>query len=169
MNDRTRRTRCSRSSFRLRSSFSAAIIFLIAQGQSACGQATDASDADLIAILTAVHDLRQPQLTNGVPDYTVAAVERQKVKLAELRAQFDRLDPADWPVRDQVDYPIVRSELDMLKYGLYVYRATSRSPNFNLSSISSFGLSSGATLSKLGQLVQPRVLSFHRRCNRVKA
>ncbi len=42
----------------------------------------------------------------------------------------------------------------MLQYGLHVYRATSRSPNFYLSSISSFGMSSGATLSKLGQLVQ---------------
>ncbi len=42
----------------------------------------------------------------------------------------------------------------MLDYGLNVYRATSRSPNFYLSSVSSFGMSSGATLSRLGQLVR---------------
>jgi len=124
------------------------------QGQSACGQHTDATQADLTTIFYAAQDLRQPQLTNGIPDYTVAAVERQKIRLAELRTRFDHLDPTNWPVRDQIDYLIVRSELDMFEYGLYVYRATSRSPNFYLSSISSFGLSSGATLSKLGRMVQ---------------
>ena len=69
-------------------------------------------------------------------------------------ARFDALDPSAWPVHDQVDYLLVRSELDTLDYGLNVYRATSRSPNFYLSSISSFGMSSGATLSRLGQLVR---------------
>ena len=114
----------------------------------------NASRADLTEIFLAVRDLREPRLVDGIPDYSAEAIETQKTRLAELRSRFDVLDPADWLVRDQVDYLIVRSELDTLDYGLRVYRATSRSPNFYLSSISSFGMSSGATLSKLGRLVQ---------------
>jgi hypothetical protein len=116
--------------------------------------ASTAARPELVEIFDAARALRQPALVDGIPDYTPAAVERQRASLAELRARFDRLDPAAWPVGDQVDYLIVRSSLDMLEYGLHVYRATSRSPNFYLSSISSFGLSSGATLSRLGQLVR---------------
>jgi len=114
----------------------------------------NASREDLTAIFLAVRDLREPSLVDGIPDYSAAAVEEQKSKLAELRGRFDALQPSTWTVHDKVDYLIVRSELDMLDYGLRVYRAPSRSPNFYLSSISSFGMSSGATLSKLGQLVQ---------------
>ena len=114
----------------------------------------DASREDLTDIFLAVRDLREPRLIDGIPDYSAAAIETQKARLAELRSRFDALEPAAWPVADQIDYLIVRSELDMLDYGLRVYRATSRSPNIYLSSISSFGMSSGATLSKLGRLVQ---------------
>jgi uncharacterized protein (DUF885 family) len=137
----------------LGSSICVAVLILTAHVQVAHGQASDAADTGLTELLTAVHDLRQPQVINGIPDYTAAAIDAQKDALEHLREQFDLLDPTDWPVHDQVDYLIVRSELDMLEYGLYVYRATSRSPNFYLSSISSFGMSSGATLSKLGRLV----------------
>lgn len=114
----------------------------------------NASREDLTEIFLAVRDLREPRLIDGIPDYSAKAIEAQKARLAELRSRFDELEPSTWPVHEQVDYLIVRSELDMLDYGLRVYRATSRSPNFYLSSISSFGMSSGATLSKLGQLVQ---------------
>ena len=116
---------------------------------------TAASPQDaLIQIFQAAQDLRQPEIVEGIPDFSAAAVERQKAGLAELRSRFDGLDPAGWAMSDQVDYLIVRSELDMLDYGLHVYRATSRSPAFYLSSISSFGMLSGAALSGLGRLVQ---------------
>ena len=100
-----------------------------------------ASREDLTAIFSAVRDLREPRLIDGIPDYSAGAIEAQKSALAELRSRFDALDPSAWPVPDQVDYLIVRSELDTLDYGLRVYRAPSRNPNFYLSSISSFGMS----------------------------
>ncbi len=116
--------------------------------------AEPAARPDLLEIFDAARALRQPRIVDGIPDYTAAAVETQRRALLALRVRFDALDPAAWPVRDRVDYLLVRSDLDMLDYGLNVYRATSRSPNFYLSSVSSFGMSSGATLSRLGQLVR---------------
>ena len=131
-----------------------AFICLLGHGSIVQGQPQPVSKVDLTEIFFAVRDLREPRLIDGIPDYSIAAVEVQKAGLTKLRTRFDGIDPSGWSVRDQVDYLIVRSELDMLDYGLNVYRATSRSPNFYLSSISSFGMSSGATLSKLGRLVQ---------------
>jgi hypothetical protein len=143
-------------------------ILLLASFSSVADEAPDASPqacgsawshgaparADLVEIFEAVRALRQPQLVDGIPDYSAAAVERQRQALRALQERFAAIDPAAWSVHDQVDYLLVRSEIDLLDYGLTVYRATSRSPNFYLSSVSSFGLSSGATLSRLGQLVR---------------
>ena len=113
-----------------------------------------AARADLVEIFEQARALTEPPRVDGIPDYSGDVIERQREHLQSLRSQFDALQPEDWPARDQVDYLLVRAELDMLDYGLHVYRASSRSPNFYLSSISSFGMSSGATLSRLGRLVQ---------------
>ena len=121
---------------------------------SAVSQTAGSPQDALLQIFQSAQDLRQPEIVEGIPDFSAAAVERQKAGLAELRSRFDGLDPTGWEMTDRVDYLIVRSELDMLQYGLHVYRATSRSPAFYLSSISSFGMLSGATLSGLGRLVQ---------------
>lgn len=113
-----------------------------------------AARAELVEIFEQARALTDPPRVSGIPDYSADVVAQQKESLQELRRRFDVLQPEAWPARDQVDYLLVRAELDMLDYGLYVYRASSRSPNFYLSSISSFGMSSGATLSRLGRLVQ---------------
>ena len=121
---------------------------------SAVSQTAGSPQNALVEIFQAAQDLRQPEVVDGIPDFSAAAVERQQAGLAELRSRFDELDPTGWDISDQVDYLLVRAELDMLDYGLHVYRATTRSPAFYLSSISSFGMLSGAALSGLGRLVQ---------------
>jgi aldose sugar dehydrogenase len=133
-------------------SAAAAALFLVAV--TSVRAAEPAARPELVAIFDAARALRQPRIVDGIPDYTAAAAEAQRRSLVALRTKFDALDASAWPVRDRVDYLLVRSDLDMLDYGLNIYRATSRSPNFYLSSVSSFGMSSGATLSRLGQLVR---------------
>ena len=113
-----------------------------------------AARTELVDIFEAARALSRPTLVDGVPDYSAEAVAGQKAELGRLKTLLNELDPTDWSSRDKVDYLLVRAELDKLEYGIYVYRAPSRSPNFYLSSISSFGMSSGATLSRLGALVQ---------------
>jgi glucose/arabinose dehydrogenase len=130
------------------------IVVAAAFNAAAAADPPPVARADLVEIFDAARELGQPRIVDGIPDFTAAAVDAQRRSLVALRARFDALDPNPWPVRDRVDYLLVRSELDMLDYGLNVYRPTSRSPNFYISSVSSFGLSSGATLSRLGQLVR---------------
>ncbi|MDH5309521.1 MAG: DUF885 domain-containing protein [Gammaproteobacteria bacterium] len=132
----------------------AGAVLLLAATAGAGADGAEESRAELNAIFDAAWALPEPVTIDGIPDYSEAAVNRQKLRLAELRRRFDRLDATNWQISEKVDYLLVRAELDKLEYGLYVYRATSRSPNFYLSSISSFGMSSGATLSRLGSMVQ---------------
>ncbi len=47
----------------------------------------------------------------GVPDY--AAVKRQQIDgLPSFRERLNAIDPNGWPVHDQVDYLVLRSEMD---------------------------------------------------------
>lgn len=130
------------------------LMALLPPGGTEVLAAEAAARAELVEVFQQARSLAEPPRVDGIPDYSADVIESQKERLRNLRSRFDALQPGDWPVRDQVDYLLVRAELDMLDYGLHVYRASSRSPNFYLSSISSFGMSSGATLSRLGRLVQ---------------
>jgi len=113
-----------------------------------------AARQELATLFEAAREIARPAVVDGIPDYSAGAIAGRRAELAVLRERFEELDPSAWTPRDRVDYLLVRAELDKLEYGFDVYRAPSRSPNFYLSSISSFGLSSGATLSRLGSLVQ---------------
>ena len=139
---------------RVLAKLTAALLLAAVFAHAAAAKSGQASREDLSGIFLAAQDLRQPVIVDGIPDFSPAAVEGQKAELRTLRARFDGLDPSGWSRAEKVDYLIVRSELDMLDYGFHVYRATSRNPAFYLSSVSSFGMLSGAVLSGLGRLVQ---------------
>ena len=130
------------------------LALLLVYQSAMAAKATEGAHPELVDIFRTAKELGQPETVDGIPDYSAAAVDKQKAQQRELRARFDALDPDDWTARDQVDYLLVRAELDKMEFALYVYRAPSRSPNFYLSSISSFVFSGGATLSRLGRLVQ---------------
>lgn len=128
----------------------------LAAAALACGgalRAQQAPRAALEAMAAEARALRAPAVVDGIPDYSAAAVARQRDALRDLQARFAALDPAGWDQAAVVDYLLVRADLDLLQYGLHVQRPTSRNPNFYLSAISSAGMLSGPTLSRLGSLV----------------
>lgn len=137
--------------------FGCVLLFAVSTAPAGPGSqsapATPLHRADLQQVAADLRALRLPPTRDGLPDYSAGAVEAQKQGLQALRARFDALQPSTWPVHDRVDYLLVRAELDQLEYALHVHRPTSRNPNFYLSSISSAGMLSGPTLSRLGQLV----------------
>ena len=65
----------------------------------------------------------------GVPDFA-AVVQRQKEQLPKFRARLDSLDITNWSMHDKIDHLLLRSEMDDLEFDLYVWRQTSRMPNF---------------------------------------
>ena len=138
----------------LRTSIVVAVLALtIPVGADVRSPADDPHPQALVGIFDGVQRLRTPpQTADGLPDYSADAVRRQIADLESLQRQLAGLDPAAWPAHLAGDYLIVRSELDLADYGLRLQRPTSRNPNFYVSAISSAGMLSGATLSRLGQL-----------------
>lgn len=79
------------------------------------------------------HDWRafeQPPLFDGAPDYTAAAFERRQPEFEKLRARLEALDPSAWPVDQQVDWHLVRAEMNGYDFNRRVLRPWERDPAF---------------------------------------
>jgi len=85
---------------------------------------------DLAALFAEWRVFQQPQLVDGVPDYTVAAMTAQHDGLASFRARLDAIDPSGWSLPQQSDWQIVRAEMNGLDFDHRVLRPWARDPAF---------------------------------------
>lgn len=109
---------------------------LLACGTALPAHAQDAqpvthASAELLKLAEEFHAFRSPLFrqrtwrptheVTGVPDY--AAVKREQSEgLAGFRARLNALDPKGWPVHDQVDYLVLRSEMDDVYFEQHILR-----------------------------------------------
>ena len=72
----------------------------------------------------------RPPLRDGAPDYTAATFDRRHRELAALRARLRGIDPAKWPIAQQVDYRLVLAEMNGLDFYIRVLKPWTRDPAF---------------------------------------
>jgi hypothetical protein len=87
----------------------------------------------LIALFTEWRAFEKPPLRDGAPDYGVAAMAAQHEGLRALQARLKAIDPRGWPIPQQVDYHLVRAEMNGLDFNHRVLRPWARDPAFYLS------------------------------------
>jgi len=101
-----------------------------AQPSPDAGSATPARYDDLVALFTAWRAFQQPKLVGGVPDYSAAAMAAQRHELATYQRRLAALDTTGWPTSAQVDYHIVRAEMNGLDFDHRVLRPWANNPAF---------------------------------------
>ena len=65
----------------------------------------------------------------GVPDYA-EVVRTQRSGLADFRSRLNAIDPSGWPVHDQVDYLLLRSEMDDVYFEQHILREVETNPGW---------------------------------------
>ena len=85
---------------------------------------------DLIQLFEEWREFQKPEVRDGIYDYTAAAMEKQRVGLKDMQDRLAAIDPSSWPVSQQVDYHIVRAEMNGLDFDFRVLRPWSRNPCF---------------------------------------
>ena len=88
------------------------------------------SHADLVALFEAWRAFERPAFVDGVPDYSAAAMDRQRRELPQWQARLRALGPGEWPVAEQVDWHLVRAEMNGLDFDHRVRRPWARDPAF---------------------------------------
>ncbi len=86
--------------------------------------------ADLVALFEEWRAFERPEFVDGVPDYSAAAMARQRDALPMWRARLDALAPETWPVNEQIDWHLLRAEMNGLDFDHRVRRPWVRDPGF---------------------------------------
>jgi hypothetical protein len=86
--------------------------------------------ADLLALFGDWRTFQKPKVVDGVPDYTAPAMAAQQRELAAYQRRLTGLETRSWPVSQQVDWHIVRAEMNGLDFDHRVLRPWARNPAF---------------------------------------
>ncbi len=95
---------------------------------------TSADYEDLVILFKEFREFHAPNRINGIPDYSAAAMEEKKLGLKHYQDKLAAMDISSWPVSQQVDYHLVRAEMNGMEFYHHVLKPWSRDPCFYLPS-----------------------------------
>lgn len=102
----------------------------------------DGSYDDLVALFEEFREFQEPPIRDGVPDFSPAAMDEQYRGLQDFKNRLAAIETTSWPVWQQVDYHLVRAELNALEFFHKVHKPWARDPGF----YSLMGGDAGATM-----------------------
>jgi hypothetical protein len=100
---------------------------------SALAPVTQAAASDYPALLDLFEEWRafeRPPMLDRAPDYTRERFEQRQPAYLALRQRLEAIDPSAWPVPQQVDWQLVRAEMNGYDFNRQVLRPWERDPAF---------------------------------------
>src|SRR5215510_4346594 len=94
------------------------------------GQTSTAGYGELLTLFSEWRAFEQPPMRDGAPDYTADSNLRRHAELKKLQQRLAAMQIAAWPVEQQVDYHLVRAEMNGLDFSIRVLRPWVRDPAF---------------------------------------
>ena len=99
-------------------------------GLAAMAMAASPADTDLVSLFREWRAFQKPPRRDGVPDYTAAAMTAQQRALASWPRRLAAMDSSRWPIAQQVDFHLVRAEMNGLDFDHRVLRPWANNPAF---------------------------------------
>ena len=109
---------------------SLAMVFFMAPATSAAAPAVTPGYQDLLALFAEWREFESPPVTDGAPDYTAHQFEARRDEFEALRTRLHAFETSGWPVHQQVDWHIVRAEMNGYDFNERVLRPWARDPAF---------------------------------------
>lgn len=106
-----------------------ALVCFLLEGEKAAATGRTNYD-DLVRLFREWRMFQRPKVTDGVPDYTPAAMSEQARRLKGFQKRLAAIDISEWPVSQQTDYHLVRVEMNGLEFDHRVLRPWFRDPAF---------------------------------------
>ena len=85
---------------------------------------------DLLTLFADWREFESPPMLDGAPDYTVEQFAARQPDYDTLRARLESFDIDDWPVPHQVDWRLVRAEMNGYDFNRRVLQPWARDPAF---------------------------------------
>jgi hypothetical protein len=90
----------------------------------------ESSYEDLVNLFREWRQFEQPPLRDGAPDYTRETTAARHRELASYQSRLRGIDPSAWPVPQQVDWHLVRAEMNGMDFNLRVLQPWARDPAY---------------------------------------
>ena len=85
---------------------------------------------DLLTLFSDWRAFEHPPLMDGAPDYTAATFDRRYEEFQEYRHRLQSIDTSSWPITRQVDWHIVRAEMNGFDFNYRVLQPWVRDPAY---------------------------------------
>ncbi len=85
---------------------------------------------DLRSLFADWRDFESPPLLDGAPDYTAAQFTGRHDDFLALQARLQSFDVTDWPIPQQVEWHLVRAEMNGFDFNRRVLQPWARDPAF---------------------------------------
>jgi hypothetical protein len=85
---------------------------------------------DLVELFDDWRDFERPPLRDGAPDYTATRFESAHKELKQYRARLNAIDISEWPIEQQVDWHVVRAEMNGFDFNHRVLQPWVRDPAY---------------------------------------
>lgn len=95
-----------------------------------CGPLRADGYQDLLTLFADWRQFESPPLLEGAPDYTAETFARRYEAFKTFRARLEAIDPAGWPIPQQVDWNLVRAEMNGFDFNYRVLQPWARDPAF---------------------------------------
>jgi uncharacterized protein (DUF885 family) len=103
---------------------------IVAGSPGASAASTQGSYEELTALFSEWRAFERPALRDGAPDYTAATLARKHQQLKTLQSRLQAIKPDAWPIPQQVDYHLLRAEMNGLDFDIRVLKPWERDPAF---------------------------------------
>jgi len=107
------------------------VVFALPSGamRSAAAQAGPGYD-ELLQLFSEWRNFESPPMLHGAPDYTAEGFAARYESFLALRNRLHRMDTEAWPVTQQVDWHIVRAEMNGFDFNHRVLQPWARDPAY---------------------------------------
>lgn len=112
--------------------YSLLFLLFFLSGPAGIGQAPPAAGTyqELVSLFQEWRAFEAPPLREGAPDYTAETFEKRRPAFEKLQARLLAIDTTGWPVAQQVDWRIVRAEMNGYDFNQRVLQPWARDPAF---------------------------------------
>lgn len=109
--------------------FIALALFVLFAG-NATAETSSTGYHELLDLFAEWREFESPPLRDGAPDYTREQFAARHIGFVKLRQRLQTLEVDDWPITQQVDWHIVRAEMNGYDFNTRVLKPWARDPAF---------------------------------------
>ena len=121
---------CAPRSERVRVSELLLFIGALACSLPLTSRAQTASYQNLTRLFTEWRAFERPPLREGAPDYTAATMARKHSELRSWQSRLSAIDTTGWTTEQQIDWHLVRAEMNGLDFYIRVLKPWERDPAY---------------------------------------